>query len=186
MTIGQIKDSLMPLLEDAADAESYLDNNPHSQFARRTYIRSIFSCIEGTIWILKDVCFNAKPIKGKRTMSVAEYALLKEESFELKNSGEPSTSAKFLRLPDNIKFTFKTINKLFRSEIDLKIDKKDWTDFLESLEIRHRITHPKKAISFVITDKEIERCKNTSSWFNELTHESMQAFLKSGTQNNAQ
>lgn len=176
----------MPLLDDVAEAESYLDNHPpKSQFARRTYIRSIFSCIEGTIWLLKDVCFNAKPMKGVRTMSVAEYALLKEESYELKNNGEAAISAKFLRLPDNIKFTFRIINKLFRSEIDLKIGKKDWTDFLESLEIRHRITHPKKATSFEITDKEIERCKNTSSWFNELTHESIQVFLKSGTQNKA-
>ena len=184
MTIGQIKDSLMALLEDAGEAEAYLDTNPKSQFAKRTYIRSIFSCIEGTIWILKDVCFNAKPMKGKRTMSVAEYALLKEESYELRNNGETSTSSKFLRLPDNIKFTFKTINKLFRSDIDLKIGKKEWTDFLESIEIRNRITHPKKATSFTITDKEITRCKNTSSWFNDLTHESMQAFLKEGTQNN--
>lgn len=181
MTIGQIKDSLMALLEDAEEAEAYLDANPKSQFARRTYIRSIFSCIEGVIWILKDVCFNAKPLKGKRTISVAEYALLKDESYDLKNNGETATSSKFLRLSDNIKFTFKTINKLFRSEIELKIGKKEWTNFLESIEIRNRITHPKKTTSFTITDEEITICKKTSGWFNELTHKSMQAFVKSGT-----
>ena len=100
----------MPLLEDAAEAESNLDKNPTSQFARRTYIRTIFSCVEGTVWVLKDVCFKAKPTSGKRTMSVAEFSLLKEVSYELKNNGEIGTSAKFLRLPDNIRFTFKTIN----------------------------------------------------------------------------
>lgn len=183
MTIGQIKDSLMPMLEDAAEAESNLDKNPKSQFARRTYIRSIFSCLEGTVWILKDVCFKAKPTSGKRTMSVAEFSLLKEVSYELKNNGEIGTSAKFLRLPDNIRFTFKTINKLFKSEIDLGIGKKSWNEFLEALEVRNRITHPKQATSFIITDKEIEACKNTSSWFNELTHQSIKAFMSVSSSN---
>ena len=118
-------------------------------------------------------------------MTVAEYDLLKEESYELKNYGEAATLSKFLRLPDNFKFTFKTINKLFRAEIDLKIGKKEWTDFLESIEVRNRITHPKKASSFTITEKEITKCKNTRNWFNDLTHESMQAFIKSGSAENS-
>ena len=70
------------------------------------------------------------------------------------------------------------INRSFRSEIDLGVGKKQWSEFLESIEIRNRITHPKKATSFLISDNEIEACKNTSSWFNELTHQSLQAFLK--------
>ena len=117
MKIGQFKAALMPLLEDAIDAETYLDNNPISQFARRTYIRSIFACIEGTIWILKDVCFKAKPISGIRKMAVAEFALLKKESYALKNTGETATSTKFLPLADNVRFTFKIISQPLKSRI---------------------------------------------------------------------
>ncbi|MES2373406.1 MAG: hypothetical protein V4557_12550 [Bacteroidota bacterium] len=181
MTIGDIRNSLMPLIEDAAEAENELSKNEDSQFARRTYIRSIFSCLEGTIWILKDVCFNAKPQTGVRKMSVAEYTMLKEISFELKNNGDVKSAVKFLRLPDNLKFTFKMLNKLFKCNIDLEIGKKNWTNFIETLEIRNRITHPKDSTSFTITDSEIAQCKETSGWFNELTHKCFQAFMTNPT-----
>ena len=182
MTIGQIKNSLLSILEDASEAELFLEANPESQFARRTYIRSIFSSIEGTIWILKDVCLNTKTIDGKRKISLAEYAILKEISFELKNNGEIKTSTKFLKLTDNIKFTFSLLNKLFNLEIDLDVGSKNWSYFLETIEIRNRITHPKKPTSFIIEDSEILKCKHTSNWFNELTHKSMLGFLNSNNQ----
>ncbi|MCS4168521.1 hypothetical protein [Sphingobacterium sp. BIGb0116] len=183
MTIGQIKQSLGSLLEDAGDAETFLENNPESQFARRTYIRSIFSCIEGTISILKDVCLKAKPQEGKRYISIEEFVLLKEASYELGNNGKAKTTTKFLKLTDNIKFTFNILNRLFNSEIDLKLGKKEWSNLLESIEVRNRITHPKNSNSFTITDEEITKCKDTISWFNDLSHQTFLSFVKSSSKN---
>lgn len=181
MKFGQIKDSLMVLLNDAIEAEDFLDAKPKSQFARRTYIRTFFSYMEGAIWILKKVCFNAKPNSGMRTMTVAEFSLLREESYELKNNGDTKTSTRFLRFPDNMKFTFKTINKLFNSNIDLEVGKNNWNEFIQASEIRNRITHPKKVDSLNVTDKEIETCKQACNWFNDLCAESIKAFFKNSS-----
>jgi hypothetical protein len=179
MKIGDIKNPIMAVLHDAHQAEIYLDENPDSQFARRTYIRSTFAAIEGCIWILKMVCLNSKPINGIRTMSVAEFALLKEESYELKNNGEVSTSPKFLKLADNVKFTFKAINKGFKAEIDLEVGGAKWNYFLQAITIRNRITHPKNTKEIDIGENEIELCKEVISWFNTLIASCFDAFVKS-------
>jgi len=169
MKLKDIMNPLFVLLEDAHSAEQFLDEND-TQFTRRAYIRSIFAYIEGTVWILKQTCLKAKPISGNKRISLAEHALLSEETYELKSNGEPKTQTKFLRLPDNLKFTFGLINKLFKTSIDLGVGKKEWDNFLKALEIRHRITHPKESQAFEISDKEIQICKEVCSWFNELVH----------------
>lgn len=111
-------------------------------------------------------------------MSIAEYALLSEESYELKSNGEPKVQTKFLRLPDNIRFIFSLINKLFQANIDLGIGKQEWEKFRKALEIRHRIIHPKESKAFEITDKEIKMCKEVCSWFNVLVHECFEAITQ--------
>jgi hypothetical protein len=167
MKLKEILDPLFVLLEDAHAAEQYLQEND-TQFARRAYIRSVFAYIEGTIWILKKACLNVKPISGKRRMSVTEYALLSEESYELKSNGESKIQTKYLRLPDNVKFIFKQVNKLFQADVELGVGKKEWENFQNALKIRHRITHLKDSQAFEINDKEIELCKEVCSWFNVL------------------
>jgi len=169
MKLKDIMNPLIVLLEDAHSAEQLLDEND-TQFARRAYIRSVFAYIEGTVWILKQTCLKAKPISGNRRMSLAEYALLSEETYGLKSNGEPEVLTKFYRLPDNVKFIFGLINKLFQAGIDLGVGKKKWDSFLKALEIRHRITHPKESLSFEISVKEILMCKEVCSWFNDLVY----------------
>ena len=169
MKLKDVTKPLLILLEDAYSSEQFLEHND-TQFARRAYIRSTFAYIEGAAWILKQTCLKAKPISGSRRMSPAEYALLSEETYELKSNGKPKTQTKFLRLPDNLKFTFHLINKLFKANIDLGVGKKEWDSFLKALEIRHRVTHPKETKAFEISNREIQICKEVCSWFNDLVH----------------
>lgn len=177
MKLKDIINPLYILLEDAHCAEQLLDDND-TQFARRAYIRSVFAYIEGTVWILKQVCLKAKPISGIRRMSLAEHALLSEETYELKSNGEPKVLTKFYRVPDNVKFIFGLINKLFQAGIDLGVGEKKWESFLKALEIRHRITHPKESLSFEISAKEILMCKEVCSWFNELVLACVKGFAQ--------
>jgi hypothetical protein len=180
MTFRELKQTLLTISEDAGDAESYLEHNIHSQFARRVYVRSIFSGIEGTLFLLKTVCLNAKTNNELRKISIAEYIVLKEEAYELNNNGEPLVQDKFFRLPENLKFTFRIINKLFNAKIDLNLKGNHWNEFLSAIKVRNRITHPKKVDSLLITDSEIEMCKNSSLWFNDITIEAIEAIWRIG------
>jgi hypothetical protein len=178
MLLGEFRDPLMILLEDARQAEIHLDANPSSQFARRAYIRSVFATIEGSIWLIKTACLSAKNTKGQKMYTPSEFALLREESYELKSNGEVKISPKFLKLPDNIKFIFKYISKRSGYDINIGVGAKTWEGFLQALEIRHRITHPKNTAAFNITDDEIATCRATTSWFNELIVNSINALFR--------
>jgi hypothetical protein len=167
MKLGEITQPLLKLLEDTGEAEAFLDKH-NTQFARRAYIRSIFAYIEGAIWLLKQSCLRVVLEQKVRILKPADYALLKDVGFELKSNGEPFEQPKFLRLPENVRFTFRTFNRLFSASIDLGIGSKKWDDFLAAIAMRHRVTHPKNPTDIDISDAEIEKAKEVSGWFNEI------------------
>ena len=101
-------------------------------------------------------------------MSVAEYSLLSDNSYDLKNNGKIGTKTKHLKLPDNLIFTFGLLIKYFGAEFDLGIGKVEWENFNKARIIRDRITHPKAPAEFRISDAEIAICQATSTWFNKL------------------
>ena len=167
MNLRSIINRLMPILEDAQWAEEALDKEDN-QFTRRAYVRNIFSMIEGSIWVLKQVVLHAPVENGKiKRLSVAEYALLDDKTYELKSNGEPKELVKHLKLPENVRFTFNILFKYFNAEIDLGVGTLTWSNFLAAQSIRNRIAHPKTPEAFIISDDEIAICKETCSWFNE-------------------
>ncbi|WP_219033282.1 hypothetical protein [Shewanella algae] len=168
MKLGDIKDNLMPMLDDAHWAENALDADDN-QFTRRAYIRSLFALIEGSIWVLKQTVLLAPVKQGNvKRLTAAEYALLSDKTFDLKSNGQPKEQTKFLKLPENIRFTFSVVEKYFGMKIDLEVGKEPWNKFLEAQQVRNRITHPKTPSDFVVSDSEITACKDACSWFNEL------------------
>lgn len=168
MNLGDIKDRLMPLLEDAHWAEQALDKQDN-QFTRRAYIRSIFAMIEGSIWVLKQTVIHA-PVSdgGIKRLLPGEYALLSDMTYELKSNGQIKEQTKYLKLPANCRFTFDVLAKYFRSEFNLGVGTVAWDNFLAAQEIRNRITHPKTVSEFEVSDNEIATCKEACSWFNDL------------------
>ncbi len=177
MKMRDIKEPMIKLLEDAAEAERLLEEQD-TQFFRRAYIRSLFSSTEGIIWLMKQTCLKANPVVGMRKIAIADYAILADESYDLKNNGETSVQTKFLKLPDNLRFTVKTVNRLFGAQLDLGVGTTKWENFKKAIEVRNRITHPRNTSEVDISDDEIEMCKEVSSWFNELVHEFMQSLVK--------
>jgi hypothetical protein len=164
MNLIDVKLRFDPLIEDVEWAKSILINQDN-QNARRAYIRSLFAFIEGSVWILKQIVVSV--VAKTERVTPAELALLTDKSFELKNNGDVQESSKYLRLPDNIKFTFKTLDKYFKNG-NLDINEKDWSNFQVCLKVRNRITHPKSIEDFEVSKSEILSCNKTYSWFCEL------------------
>jgi len=175
MKLKDLVDTLMPMLDDAHWAEDAMarDNN---QFTRRAYIRSTFAMIEGTTWIIKQTILKALEMTDK-TFQPGEYELLSDKSYELKANGDIKEQTKFLKLPENIKFTYKALEKHTHTEFDLGIGTIAWTNFQEALKIRNRITHPKNISEFSVSDPEIAICQQVTSWFNKLTIQSVKVLF---------
>jgi len=183
MKIGEIKKALEPLLDDAFESENMLIKNKDSQFIRRIYIRSVFAYIEGSIWVLKQVCLKAKSVKGKnRKINIPEFAILTEQTYDLQNNGNIKVKTKIINLLDSIQFTFKTINKLFKGEIDYGIGGSSWNKLIKAKNIRNRITHPKTESDMIVSDEEIVICEEVCGWFNALVNSCFNLFLESGKQ----
>lgn len=174
MKLGDIIDPLLAFLHDAEGAQKLLDHES-SQFARRAYIRSSFAYIEGATWLLKQTCLNAHSSSGRRRLSVAEYALLRDEGYELKANGDPVTQTKFLRLLQNMKFTNRVFNRLFRASVNLGVGGKDWNNLVGAVKVRNRITHPRSMADYDVSDEEIALCRDTTHWFNDIIYSYIKA-----------
>ncbi|PSB18168.1 hypothetical protein C7B61_12710 [filamentous cyanobacterium CCP1] len=170
MKLRDIIDPLMVLLDDANAAETLLDATD-GQFERRAYVRSTMVMIEGTIWILKQTCLKASNPNRTRHLAVAEFAMLSDQTYDLKNNGEVRTTTKFLKLPDNLRFTINMCNRLFGCSLNLQAGDASWDRFLKAVAVRNRIMHPKVITDFEITNQEIDNCKQVVSWFNTMIHE---------------
>lgn len=180
--MGDVTRRICKLLEDASAAEKYLKDN-ETQFARRAYVRSVFAYMEGTVWLLKQLIiqsvFQSKVVANPlHVLSLAELALLSDVSYDVKDSGEPFEKQKFLPLPKNLRLTVSVINRLNKSSIDLVIDPKPWARFKKSLQVRHRITHPKSAAEIDIKDEEILEAIEVCGWFNGVSRDCLEAFAK--------
>lgn len=170
MKIRELIEPLLVYADDALSAATLLEDTD-GQFARRAYIRSTMAVIEGTIWLLKQTCLKANhPSKPKR-IPVAVFAILCDETYDLKNNGEVRTSTKYLKLPDNVRFTIDTCNQLFGCNLDLQVGHAPWDRFLTAVKIRNRIMHPKVIADFEVSDQEISDFKDVIGWFNDLIHE---------------
>jgi hypothetical protein len=168
MKLRDVIDRIMPMLEDARWAENALDCEDN-QFTRRAYIRNVFAMIEGCVWALKQLVLDAPTKTGNpKKLPLADYSLISETTYELKSNGQIRTQPKFLKLPENVRFTFGLLEKYFQAKADLGVGGKSWADFVKVQEIRNRITHPKSSAQFTVSDEEIEMCKNVCSWFNSL------------------
>jgi hypothetical protein len=182
--LSDVGKPIVELLGDVKQAEKMLKEND-TQYLRRCYVRALFTGIEGTIYTLKQAVVGIAAASGPpgydilRVLSVPEVAMLQEYSIDMASNGKPIISQKFIRLPDNIKFTVNIISKLCDYAIDLDVKGIEWETFMEAIQIRHRITHPKIIEEFQITDDEIKLMRDVSSWFIKFTKNSLLA-IKAG------
>jgi len=152
--------ALMLDVEAAREALAASD----AQFNRRSYVRTVFSLIEGETYLRKQYALMLHEL-GAIKLTDAEVAILREEQYRLNSKGEPDSQPLFLRLPENLRFSFRVDAKVHGREYKLETSGRGWESFLKALAVRHRITHPKQFEDFEITDEEVARVNDTLEWY---------------------
>ena len=162
----QSNDSLIKELgRDVINANNQLNNDPENQFFRRTIIRTIFADIEGKTSILKQMIYAVYEF-GQIELLPEELALLKEESYELENNGKIKIKDKFLRLPENIRFTVNLFSRTMLGEDrNIDVSGKEWNDFKLALKVRNCLMHPKSIEDLNVNLDEITSALHASTWF---------------------
>jgi len=161
--------------DDVGLAETEMDRND-TPYHRRNFVRALFAMIEGSIYVIKQTVLVAG--FSEKKLSLAEIALLKEETFELDNKGNIRSQIKFLRVADNLRFTARSAARVFNCELDLGVGTQNWANFRELIKIRNRVTHPKNSDDYEISRDEAELARKVFYWFNDFIVASVENIVR--------
>ena len=144
------------LISDATISLRELGDND-TPFRRRSAIRTVFSSIEGLMYVTRDL-IKVFPL------SHAEATVISEVSFEVTERGTISERKKFIPFDRVLKVIAKIIRK-HRPEYKLDFNHPGWASLLRLLDVRHRLTHPKEIGDLSVSDQEIEDANRGFYWF---------------------
>lgn len=150
------------VIEDVNDAMQLVEAEP-GPGRRRAAVRAVFAAIEGLLWELKEDIARVYPANAGITR-VADLALLRDEGYRVGSRGEVRTTPTFAPLPQNIRFTAKVLQRI-RQEYEYDFSGQGWEALVASVEVRHRLTHPKTEASLEVTEEELGRCVAAFYWF---------------------
>ena len=111
---------LNPLAEDSQHVSDLLKTDRSSQFARRACVRTIITFVEAWVSTWKQVCVNNLRL-SVLPFSLAEQALLREETYEVDDRGIARCTPRFVPLDRNVRFTVAAVGKWAGAEIELQV-----------------------------------------------------------------
>lgn len=160
-----------PLMKDVHLALKKAKDDP-TFFNRRVAFRAAFSAVEGIVTLLKD-----QLLAGTGDYSTAEIALLREEDYQLDGRGNAITRTRFLRVADNLLFTWKLFFKGVLPDFAPDLAGDGWRCFLSSLSVRNRITHPRSGSDLEPSEKDMENLGTAFDWVFRTTFQNMAAAI---------
>lgn len=158
---------LLDILITDVDCSIEKFNQDDNQFTRRSFIRNVFSFIEGNIYMLKQEILVKLRHSRLIKLEPEEILALKEESPSVDKNGKIKAITKYVDLLSNIRVTFRYYTKIFDFKYDLDVSKNYWHIFQSSLKVRHRITHPKVESDMNISDQELVDTYISYFWFKQ-------------------
>lgn len=154
---------LMSQLNDDLQEADELFRFTTYEFAARTCIRTLFSELEAKMFLFHELILHTQRL-SKRELSPEEILLLQERSCTIGSNGKITTSQKFIPFKNNLLFTLDLAARFFNEKVFRDTNDPKWQDVLAMIEIRNRITHPKKMEYLKITQNEIDVFHNAQDW----------------------
>jgi hypothetical protein len=153
--------------DDVQIAFDEYEKDQANERKRRAVYHFMFAFVEGTIFMCKRVILEVHKA-GYGKFSRAQFAMLNEESYDLDRKGNAIPQKKFLKLEQNIKFSFKAYASLWSADFVLDIGTNPrWDALLQAIAIRNRITHPRNAEDTKLSDKDMVDVSDALAWFAE-------------------
>lgn len=160
-------DEMIGLLEtlrrDVSDAWELVEANPGNQFHRRALTHHVWAMIEGVTLGFKQWLLVLCDL-GNEQLLLGERKFLTEREFICEPSGEIREQPVRQSTLNNLKKVYKLFSKKIPASWKPQFSGEDWPLLIESLNIRHRITHPKRVVELDISDDELEAIKGAVRW----------------------
>lgn len=126
----------------------------------RSYVRSVFSFIEGVLFSLKQECLTFP-----EELTLEQKLIILERSAKPKENGTASMDSQNIPLMLNIKFTFNLFHKVFETRRKVNFNGQGFDAFAKAIKIRNRITHPKTANDLKISEENFQIVHHAHLWF---------------------
>jgi len=132
---------------------------------RRSLVRAIFAYIEGAIWNQKQSALFHPNVH--KTLPPHEIALLTDESYTLNKHGTFDKTSQNIPFLHNCRFSDRAYRQTYGFSEMLDTSEYGWSYLVESVSVRNRLMHPKKAADLVISDKELVEAVAAFSWYRD-------------------
>jgi len=154
--------AFIDMIEQDVDTALEILSKDDTPYNRRAFVRNYYSFLEGLLYFMRQEVIK-KAMSTPGTLSVAEMAVLKEETYSVAGKGKVLTQEKYLTFEQSFRISFHYYFKDVDS-VQVEYGNGGWEALLEGLKIRNRITHPKQGSQMNITDEELERVKTGKKW----------------------
>lgn len=146
--------------------------------ARRNATRALFAWIEALVWNMKQTALSLDSLLPKTSFTPAETAVLREKEYVLKKTGEADERTCYVAAAPNLRLAFAMFGRPYGSAFELKVGDVEWEAYLKALEIRDRLTHPKKPADIKVSDDEYSKVLHvTRTWFARNFNEALDGLL---------
>lgn len=133
------------------------------QFLRRSAIRTIGAAIEGIIFHLKKIALS-QANTFPELYSELEKAALREETYSINDNGQIHVRPMLLPVKTSIKLIIKMVDKKKKFLHEKSFNNAGWDALIASIEVRNKITHPKKISDLQISKKDVNQALKAFNW----------------------
>ena len=162
-----MEDQIDWLYNDLAENRAEIENND-SQLARRNFLRSLIAYYEINLSKIRETVIKLLTekylISGQ--LDLHEIYPLMDESARITGNGYISLDPNKTSLKSMLAYTIKKYAELVELDEELLSDHR-WESYRKSINIRHRITHPKFHEDIEITDEELIFIYEGLEWWNK-------------------
>jgi len=151
----QVIDNEIERFKDKSEAEFLLELQPWFRIA----IRSTIATLEAICYRFKHVTILICDHRGK-TLTKNE----REKLLEKKQDEGGKVQNYYLETTENIKFTLKMFYYAFDLSFEIK-DHEGWKKLLNTIEIRHKLTHPKNKEDLYVSPQKYNDASIGFNWF---------------------
>lgn len=131
-----------------------------AQAIRRLYIRMLISAIEEAIATIK-----AEALKYSNKLSQGELVVLAEITYDVSDRGNVVERQMHTSLPNSFRFAFQTLAKAWGVNTMLDYSDEGWEALQHTVKLRNRLTHPKNAKEFQVSDEDMHQADVAEAWF---------------------
>jgi hypothetical protein len=161
----EIREKLVDVLIQDANTNYERMQADSDDLNRRNYVRSLFALYEAVLANLRESIVDRIVLKSsiKGTFDLHEIYPLLDETASISESGRVSKRPNQSPFKNLVKYVVKLACKEY--QIEDNVFDNGWNDFQSSIQIRHKITHPKYENDISINDDELKVIEKGREWW---------------------